>query len=131
VARFVEDVDGVMASATKLAASDCYVVATDELSVIVRAFLEDWGRSRPAGDGGRIDGGERQRRATFVGAVAWLSAESGLTESTIRDVCRGSARRRWTPLAEADALVTAIGRPDLLAGGELRVVERPAGRRAA
>lgn len=114
-ARMIEDVDGVLVPAGRVAARDCFVVATAELSPVVRAFVSDWNRRRPA-DGGKVTAGRvRRRRATFVGAYAWLEQESGVPESTLRDVYRGPARRRWTPLVEADAIVTALGRPDLLA----------------
>lgn len=115
----IEDVDGVMVPAgPPVMARDCYVVATRELSPVVRAFVTDWQQRRPS-DGGRVTAGRvRRRHATFVGAYSWLAQESGVPEATIRDVHRGEARRRWTPLAEADAIVTALGRPDLLAPAE-------------
>lgn len=133
----IEDVDGVMVPRpSPLMARDCFVVATSELSPVVRAFVTDWNRRRPS-DGGKVTVGRvRRQRATFVGAYSWLAQESGVSEATIRDVHRGEARRRWTPLAEADAIVTALGRPDLLvdaptptllASASIRVVPHPRG----
>lgn len=136
--RMIEDVDGTMVPAdAPVAARDCFVVATAELSPLVRTFVSDWNRGRPP-DGGKVTAGrQRRRRATFVGAYAWLEQESGVVQSTLRDIYRGPARRRWTPLQEADAIVTAIGRPDLIsspaapaslvASGAIRVVQHPRG----
>lgn len=134
----IEDVDGVMVPAVSpVAARDCFVVDTGELQPLVRAFVAAWGRQRPS-DGGMVTTGRARRRtATFVSAYTWLEQESRVPQSRLRDIYRGPARRRWTPLAEADAIVTALGRPELLAAhgagtalvasGAIRVVPDPRG----
>lgn len=132
----IEDVDGELVPAgSRVAARDCFVVDTGDLQPVVRAFVAAWGRQRPS-DGGKVTAGRQRRRtATFVSAYSWLEQESGVPQSRLRDVYRGPARRRWTPLAEADAIVTALGRPDLLtsdagalvASGAIRVMPDPRG----
>lgn len=137
----IEDVDGVLVEAPaepRLLAHDCYVVATADLSPIVRGFVDDWNRRRPS-DGGKLTRGRaRRRRATMYGAYAWLAQESGLPVETLKNIARGPSRRRWTPLQEAEAIVVAaLERPDLIApqgaavsltaGGALQVVPDPRG----
>lgn len=137
----IEDVDGVMvaAPADPKLAHDCYVVQTDELAPVVREFVSRWSRSRPSDSGQPIVGQKLSRRpATFVTANDWLAQETGLPRHTIQAIQRGSRRRRYTSLAEADAIVTAIGVPHLISGpatgpvslvasGAIRVIEHPRG----
>lgn len=134
----IEDVDGVMVPAPKLRAHDCYVVATDDLAPVVRGFVSTWNRTRPNDSGQPLPGQRRRRSSSFVSAVDWLAQETGLPRTTLKDIQRGSRRRRYTPLAEADAIVTALGRPDLIApaaatsaslvaSGAIMVLEHPYG----
>lgn len=71
----------------------------------------------------------------MVSATSWLIAESRLlgvsvlTASTIRNVLE--QRVSHTEMRTADAIVTAIGRPDLFHDGTLSIIPNPAASRQA
>lgn len=93
-------------------ARDGCVVPTEPLAEMLRGFVSSWDREPM---GGRFAGKRKEPEVKTTGAVRWLAEESGVKEDTIWNVV--SARSRTTTLSIADALVTAIGRPDVLADG--------------
>ena len=128
----IEDVDGVMVPAPEqhaVVAHDCLVVETDALSSVVSSFVADWQRRRPSTASQFTTGRRRATASSFIGPYDWLAQESGLTADRLRDIKRGSARRRYTPLREAEAIVVqALERPEMLTGsGALRVFPHPRG----
>jgi hypothetical protein len=98
-----------------VADKDPCAVDTQPLSEMLQRYIADWERERPrkrqvtggtfAADGGRVDLG-----TVPLGAINWLAQETRLPYSTISRIAAGG--RRTTELRVADALVSAIGRPD-------------------
>lgn len=111
-------------------ARDGCVVETEPLAVMVDSFVRDWNRSRPPSEGGKFErAGTRRQASPVIGAITWLSSETGIPRETIQAV----ARNRWrtTELRIADSLVTALGRPEVFHDGTLRVrprIDTPANR---
>jgi hypothetical protein len=62
--------------------------------------------------------------ADVISPIAWLAQETGLTDRSIRRVL--SLETKFTVLNRAEALLQAVGRPDLIApGGLIEVVPNP------
>lgn len=84
-------------------------------------FFATWNRDRPP-TGGRFAGRGSTTDVTPIRAAAWLSAESNVSESTIRNIV--DERYRMTSLRIAEALVVdALERPDLFYDGEPPTLE--------
>lgn len=121
--RLVEGLDGQLVPRT-VAARDEYVVCREPLAEVVQGFISDWNRDHEP-DKGRFAGGER-KVVTQVRAVQWLAAETrrrdptdvGIPEKAILNMFRrtpeGRMRYHTIDYGIADALVSAIGRPDVL-----------------
>src|SRR5215217_9145286 len=106
---------------------DC-IVDAEPLARLLVAFIERWERDRPPSRS-RFE----TREVGYIDPLAWLAAESGLPQKTIANIVHRDNKGRRVPrysttgLDVADAIVTAIGRPDALApGGLLQVRGRHA-----
>jgi hypothetical protein len=116
---------------------DGCVVITEGLADLLARFVEDWKRSRPSTGGRFGDGVDDRNAVSTIGAVAWLAAETrrndpdgvGIPPDTIQNVV--SRRYRTTELRVADALVTALGRPEVFHDGTLTILPNPSAPRAA
>lgn len=96
-----------------VAARDGCVVDSDPLAAILSGFVGSWERTRPKSEG-------HQRRAVRpVGAIEWLVSESGVSEYRIQKVLDGSEAQ--VDLGVADALVAAVGCPEVFYDGTLEV----------
>jgi hypothetical protein len=87
---------------------DGCLVPTGPLAEILEAFLNRWKRDRPP------TAGQFSSSSTVspILGIQWLSAESGVSESTIQNIV--DRRYRGTELRIAEALVVgALERPDL------------------
>lgn len=105
---------------------------TEPLAQLLQGFVADWNRQRPSADqraGRRFARPDSGESVALVGAVAWLSQETRLPEETISTVAR--ARNRTTELYIADALVAALGRPEVFHDGTLEIRPNPLAPRAA
>ena len=113
-------------------ARDGCVVASESLAEILLPFLDGWSRERPA-VGGRFEAGSAQRTTvTYVTGAEWLARETGVPEKTIRGLAsrdaetgRPKPRNPTTELRIADALVAAVGRPEVFHDGTLEVLKNP------
>lgn len=109
---------------------DGCVVESESLAGVLGPFISSWTRDRPQ-TGGRYSAGVEDTRdaAISMTATAWLSQEATrrcevpVTERTIEGIVNG--RSKATELRVADALVAAIGRPDLFYDGTLTVGPNP------
>lgn len=110
---------------TRMSERDGCLVDSAGLAGMVTQFVDAWKRDRPS-TAGRFAGAARLERVEAVSAVAWLATESGLSEETV--VTLKSGRRRAVELRDADALVSAIGRPDAFHDGTLRIRPNPRAR---
>jgi hypothetical protein len=106
---------------------DGCVVATEPLAALVTAFVEAWRVNRPS-TGGRFGDADRVEVPT-LGAIAWLANESGVKPDTIQNVA--SRRYRTTELRVADAIVSALGCPQVFHDGTLTIRPNPSAPRAA
>ena len=100
---------------------------------MVRAFVQDWNRTRPP-DTGRFTGNGEIRTGDYLGAVTWLAAETRrlgapLSRDRIESVMKGTTRT--TELRVADAIVQAIDRPFAFHDGTLEIQPNPRAKAAA
>jgi hypothetical protein len=100
-----------------VAARDGCVVDSAPLSSILGDFVEEWKRTRPA------DTRFSRNEIPVVSPIEYLSLETGIPERTIKNVVKGAYRT--TELRIADALVAAIGRPEVFHDGTLSPFENP------
>ena len=120
-------------------ARDGCVVETEPLAHLVGGFVASWNRDRPPTGGRFSDRKARERRTevSTLGAVSWLADQTrrsdpsglGIPPDTIQNVV--SRRYRTTELRVADALVSAIGRPEVFHDGTLTIRPNPSASRAA
>lgn len=122
------DEAAVVASAATTTARDGCAVETAPLAALVRGFVTSWNRQRPQ-TANRY--GEEPGSVTPIGAYEYLAAETrradllgrGVPEPTIENIVR--ELRPTTPLSVADALVTAIDRPEAFYDGTLEIRPNP------
>lgn len=105
---------------------DPCVVRTGPLASVLREFVADW-NARRLSTAGRFAGAERD--IGTVGAIRWLAGETGLSMDTIEAVVK--VRNQTTQLRVADAIVTALERPELFHDGTLTIRPNPSGGRPA
>lgn len=111
---------------------------------MLRDFLASWNRDRPQTTGRFGPGGTSSTAdLTPVRGIAWLAAEATyaagrnsdgspryvVPEATIQNVVL--CRYRMTELRVADAIVTALDKPEVWHDGTLTVVPNPSAPRAA
>lgn len=108
---------------------DGCIVRTAPLAAVVTGFIDDWKRTRPHSS----NPGQKRRSGelpdTAYGAEEWLEYQTGcqgfpVSRDRIRLITRTSAPKT-TELRVADALVGAIGRPELFHDGTLEVEVNP------
>jgi hypothetical protein len=100
--------------------SDPLVVRTIELAGVLDKWIREWRSERPL----QIDANRwKQPGELFMGAIEALSQRSGIPERSIARVRR--LETKWTNLHIADALLTAIERPELMSDGTVNVVPNP------
>lgn len=111
---------------------DACVVERESLTRVLGEFVEGWNRTHPdAQSGGRRHGTEGSLQAAAIGAVAWLSIETGIPVKTIQNITNTtSSRSKFTELRIADALLMAIDKPHLLHNGTITVRPRYRSERA-
>lgn len=128
--KFVEDVDGVLIPAPPASATvrshDSYVVDAQPLAVALHSFVQGWSRTHPRDAAAKDRVAARRPDVQPISAVEWLTDESGVPQGTIQNFLRRDAdgrpapRSRTTDLRIADALLTAVGRPDMLDAMNIR-----------
>lgn len=101
------------------------VVCREPLRRIVTGFVASWNRERPP-VGGQFAENQRRSSTVHVSAVEWLSSNSGIPRGTIENITRASERSAVVSYDVADALVGAIGRPELMYDGTLEPTRRSA-----
>lgn len=107
---------------------DGCVVPTDPLAELVRGFLSDWARTRPANPPRTTASSAAE--VSFVAGEEWLAQESGVSRDRIQSIRQ--RRQPLTELRDAEALVAgALGRPDLFYDGTLPILPNPLASRAA
>lgn len=100
---------------------DRYVVDTAPLSRMVNRFVEEWRLTRPSSGG--ICGETSATALRPIGAISYLSRESGLPRDTIRRVKEG--RTQTTEFRIAEPIVTgALALPNAFHDGTLVVYPR-------
>jgi hypothetical protein len=100
-------------------AGEAEVVPGFQLSVVLRKWVVEWLRERPYRN-------ENTNGATvmqFHGPHDYLSEQTGLHVRRVSGIINGEFF--VVPLTQADALLQAIERPDLLGAGEIQVVVNP------
>jgi hypothetical protein len=93
------------------------VVPGYQLAPVLQHWCAQWLRERPVGAFNAHSWGTGN---DFVGPVQWLAQETGLNTRRVSGICNGEFPQ--VPLSQADRLLAAIGRIDLLATGEIQVV---------
>lgn len=124
--RFIEDVDGKLVrkpGVNTVPARDSCAVAAEPLQTVLGDFVDAWTKQRP-NDGGRFAGGKRTEIRNLR-AVEWLATESGVPERTIKSIVRGGGTTASVELRVADALMRAVGHPELLRDGSLTIFPNP------
>jgi hypothetical protein len=101
------------------------VVCREPLRRMVTTFVQSWNRERPP-VGGQFAENRRRATAVHVGAVEWLSAESGIPQGTIENLTRASTggRSPVVPYDVADSLAAALGQPQSMYDGTLERTSR-------
>lgn len=87
------------------------VVTAEPLGAVLRNWIVMFMRERPNG----VDN-------VLMGPINWLSEKTEINERRISGIANGEFSH--VPLSQTDALLTAIGRPDLL-GIEIHVMPNP------
>lgn len=101
----------------RVAERDGCVVPTEPLAGLLGGFVTDWRRGREETRGRFARSTDALRtEVPAIRAIEWLAVETGIPEETINSVLR--ARRKTTELRIADALMMAIGRPDVFVDGD-------------
>jgi hypothetical protein len=93
------------------------VVLGEQLAPVLQEWCVRWFRDRPQGGYSAKAWGTG---VDFVGPVQWLAQETGMNVRRISGICNGEFSQ--VPLTQADKLLAAIGRVDLMATGEIQVV---------
>lgn len=107
------------------AARDECVVDSEPLAELVTGFVSSWSRSRPSSSTGRFAGKDgRVGSAAPMSALDWLEAETKISRGTISNLI-GRPRNRTTELRVADALVAAIGHPEVFHDSTLTIRQNP------
>lgn len=114
-------------------ARDGCIVDAEPLADLLNGFVANWTRQRP-NTAGRFSGRNERTAISPVGPISWLTAETrlsgrGVPRRTILALAAG--RERAAELWVADALVTALDRPDLFHDGTLTIRPNPAADRRA
>lgn len=112
-------------------ARDGCVVPTEPLADLLNGFASRWRRQRPV-TAGQFAQRQQRTEVTFVGPVDWLSAETQrlavegghpVSAEAITRILR--RRSRVTELRTADALVAALGCPEVFHDGTLEIQPNP------
>lgn len=104
-------------------ARDGCVVETAPLAEVLSGFVQRWNRDRPPLNSGRFAPGQTRTEVTTVSAYEYLAQETQLGTRVIERIAKN--RSKLTELRVADALVTAIERPEVFVDGTLTVMENP------
>jgi hypothetical protein len=100
------------------------VVCREPLRRMVTTFVQGWNRERPP-VGGQYAENRKRATAVHVGAVEWLSTESGIPRGTIENLTRTSTGRSPVVAYDvADSLVAALGQPQAMYDGTLERTSR-------
>jgi hypothetical protein len=100
------------------------VVCREGVRLLVTGFVASWKRERPP-TGGQFAEDRKRRTVVPVGAVEWLSSESGVPRGTIENLTRTSTGRSpVVPYDVADAIVAALGQPQAMYDGTLVTTTR-------
>lgn len=102
-----------------VASRDSFVVNSEPLSGILVGFVSQWERDRPKARGHTH--GRPADEIVNVRATEWLSATSGIPEWKIKEVMR--QKTPTTTLRIADALIAAVGCPEVFYDGTLTVLD--------
>jgi hypothetical protein len=101
-------------------AGEAEVVAGYELSAVLRKWVTEWLKDRPLP---QHLGKRATPEETFMGPIDWLSEKTEIHIRRVRGIVNGEFAT--VPLSDADALLQAIDRPDILAVGEIGVYPNP------
>lgn len=104
------------------------VVAAEPLGQILRDFCRDWMIERPMG------WGDDQMGGGFMGPVDFLfqkvnefhekvMGEPKMSIKLISSIC--NSHKEYVYLSQADALLTAIGKAEMLYTGEIKIIANP------
>lgn len=132
----VEDIDGKLVpkrSSDAVPARDKYVVCREPVAEVVQSFISRWNQTH-APDNGRFAPNQRRTEITQVRAIEWISEETrqldtvyarGVSEKTLQSLFRrrgpDAQMYKTIDLRTADLLLTAVGRNDLIDGGDPRL----------
>lgn len=98
------------------------VVMGDELSKMMKEWIMRWLADRPRNIT-EMGKGSFKGSVEFMGPIDWLGEKTGIHLRRVSGLCNGEFP--MVPLTQADALLTAIGRPEALYNGEVRVIPNP------
>lgn len=87
------------------------VVESEPLGSVLRNFCVEWLNDRPKGYG------------DYLGPVDFLSQKSGLSTKLVSRIC--NSEKQFVFLSQADSLLTAIQRVEMLTNGEIKVIPNP------
>jgi hypothetical protein len=99
------------------------IVPGYELSPVLRKWVVEWLAERPLDYRPLgVTRGEQDLSNTFMGPIDWLAEKTGIHTRRVSGIVNGEFET--VPLSQADALLSAIGRNDLL-GYEINVWPNP------
>lgn len=107
------------------------IVHAEPLGAVLRKWIVEWLAERPTSQLEReVDltdayssGKQKQVGILLLGPIQFLSMKTGIHIRRVSGICNGEFER--VPLAQADALLTAIGKNELLATGEVPIYKNP------
>ena len=95
---------------------DGCIVPAEPFADLLREFVDGWNRDRPQ-PGGQFGLEEEPP----IRALAWLAAETGVTEGTLEGLLeQGERQKDWIELRLADKITTALDRTYVLCWVEVK-----------
>lgn len=105
-------------------------MTTEPLAEMLDGFVNRWRSTRPS-TAGRFAARQQRTEVAFVSPIDWLAEESRRHDPDGRGVSPGTIERirgrrsRTTGLRAADALVAALGCPEVFHDGTLEIRPNP------
>lgn len=100
------------------------------MTALLNGFEADWTLHRP-NTAGRFTGRDQRTEVSPIGAISWLAEETRRNDPTGRGVPRKTilgikaGRFPTTELGVADAIVTALDKPEVFRDGTLTIRPNP------